>query len=174
MHLIQKTAMEKGDLSLYPNTPDYAASMDELQMGNFSDGFYGAVACVYSKTILSRLYESFFHDGQIQIPKVKDCLYISDHYLPKQYPLYHVRQSVIMPNNLHLMSSLHMEKNNHHIQIQYQYLFHLYHRNQIQIPIKKNLYLYHGNPYISYYKFTYPHFKIVRVRSFLRGRKCLK
>lgn len=174
MDFIQKTDMEKGYLSLYTNKPDYSVSMDELQMGNFSDGFYGAVACVYSKTILSRLYESFFHDGQIQIPKVKDCLYISDHYLPKQYPLYHVRQSVIMPNNLHLMSSLHMEKNNHHIQIQYQYLFHLYHRNQIQIPIKKNLYLSHGNPYTSYYKFTYPHFKIVRVRSFVRGLKMLK
>ena len=122
MEFIQKIDMEKGYLSLYTNKPNYTTSLAELHEGNFSNGFYGAVACVYSKTILSQLSESFLHDGQVQIPKRKDCLYISDHYLPKQYPLYHVRQSVIMPNNLHLMSSLHMEKNHHHIQIQYQYL----------------------------------------------------
>ena len=107
MDFIPKTDMEK-DTCPYTNKPDYA-TLGSASGGRFFNGFYGAVACVYSKRILSQL-RVIFHDGQIQIPKVKDCLYISDHYFQKQYPLYHVRQSVIMPNNLHLMSSLHMEK----------------------------------------------------------------
>ncbi len=174
MEFVQKIDMEKGYLSLYTNKPNYTTSLEELHEGNFSNGFYGAVACVYSKTILSQLSESFLHDGQVQIPKRKDCLYISDHYFPNQYPLYHVGHSIIMPNNLRLKSSLHTEKDHHHIQIQYQYLSHLYHRNQIKIPVKKTIYLYYGNPYLSYYKFTYPHFNIVRVRTYEKGLQMLK
>lgn len=168
--LMENIDMTKGYLSLYNNKPNYQRDLKEVNVGGFREGFYGKIAYVMSKTLLEKFYNMISVESHmIHLPKT-NSLFISDHYFPDLFPLHHVAHSIIIPNNLYISSSIHTEKDQSHIQIQYEYLLNLYHStNAIKIKIPLNIILQSCNPFIPFYKSAYPTYKIHKVLSFSGG-----
>ena len=162
-------------LSLYTNKPNYNKKMFEFQLAHFSKGFYGAVSYVMNQSILKKFYKFFYYDiNHFSVPRLKDTLFIADHYFSSVFDNYHVPYSIFLPNNLFISSSLHNDKDKDHILAQYKFLFYIYFRYSFSSKIPKNLILYHSNPFQKWYKFSYPDFHIKKVKSFSEGISFLK
>jgi len=161
---------EHSFLNLYNNKPDYSKFAHDLALKKKKDGYYGAVAYVLPKQMIYSICESCkSNENTRQPPKLKNSLYISDHYFDSLYNSYRVSQSIILPQNISIESTLHREKSNDHIQIQYEYLFYLYNRITVQIKVPNILYLFKENKFKNYYKELCSFDRIIFVSSFEDG-----
>jgi GR25 family glycosyltransferase involved in LPS biosynthesis len=168
--MITDIPMEEYFLSLYNNKPDYSKLAHDLSLTRTKNGYYGAVAYVLPKQTIESICQSCSSSqNTIKPPKVLDSLYISDHYFDSLYKIYRVSQSIILPQNVYLQSTLHGEKTNHHIQIQHEYLFHLYNRSTIQIKVPNILYIFKENKFKYFYKKLCNFDKMIFVSSFEDG-----
>ena len=156
-------------LSLYTNKSDYSRDIFDFRLANFEKGYYGAVSYTMTRHLVSKFRQYVEVNSDKICPPKRKSLYISDHYFPNLFSLYHVPFSIIPPNNLHVYSSLHMEKNHHHIQIQYNYLLNNYYRQEMKILIPKILYLHRRSPFLSYFRYTHQSFRLSLVSSFNEG-----
>ena len=163
---------ENSALSLYTNKPNHSESEQKFDVGNHTNGYYGAVSYVLPKNVIDSISDLITQTNQIQVPK-KTCLYIADHYIPSCCSMYRPVHSIIIPNNTFLESTLHEEKTNHHIQIQYEYMLSLYNRVKINLKIPNILYLFSENKFIEYYRKFAGFEKIKVVHSFREGVQSL-
>ena len=159
---------ENSGLSLYTNKPNHSEFEQKFVDGNHTNGYYGAVAYVLPKNVIDSISDSIIQTNQIRVPK-KTCLYIADHYIPSCCSMYRPVHSIIIPNNTSLESTLHQEKTNHHIQIQYEFMLSLYNRVKLDLKIPNVLYLFSKNKFIEYYRKFSAFEKVIIVHSFRAG-----
>lgn len=173
--LYSKLPDKESYLSLYTNKPDYNKEMLDFQLAHFSKGYYGAVAYVMNQDILKKIYEiSKVSPTSFTLPKIEKTLYIADHYFGALFKNYHLRKSILLPNNLFLKSSLHNEKDKDHILMQYKYMVELYNKVSFSIQVPKYIILFHNNPYKEWYSSTHSNHLMFYVHSFSEGLSFLK
>ena len=164
----------KNYISLYTNKP-LEETKDFYRKATIAESFYGAVSYVFHEDLIDDIYRfTKKSSNHFSLPKRKGISFIADHYFTSLYNNFHLPQSIIIPNNFLLSSTLHPEKNNSHIDLSTFNMKYFYDNHNTLINITSNLILLKKNPNISWYKKTYPDFKFFFVSSFQDGIKLLK